>query len=131
MKLAISVCLSALAISLTPAYAKSHHHYRHHHYAYRHHGGGLICGAVQMAHFGIHDGRFRLARNWARLLPHTTAQIGAVVVQSRSGRDSAGHPGGHVSRILSLQGSCRAIVADSRGTYSRDICHNLIAYVRP
>lgn len=91
----------------------------------------LICGAVQMRHFGIHDQNFRLAKHWARALPHTSAHPGAVVVQSRRGRDSAGNPGGHVSRIISMTGHCRAIVADSRGQYERDICSRLIAYVDP
>ena len=90
-----------------------------------------ICGAVQMRHFGMHDKNFRLAKNWARLLPHTTAHEGAVVVQYRRGRDSAGNPGGHVSRIVSMRGSCRAIVADEKGQYERDICRALIAYVDP
>jgi hypothetical protein len=92
--------------------------------------GALICGAVQMRHFGIHDQSFRLAKHWATL-PHTTPHPGAVVVQSRPGRDSAGHQGGHVSRIIAMRGSCRALVADSRGTYERDICSRLIAYVDP
>lgn len=91
----------------------------------------LICGAVQMRHFGIHDNNFRLAKNWARLLPHTTAHEGAVVVQYRKGRDSAGNPGGHVSRIERITGSCTAIVADEKGHYERDICKRLIAYVDP
>lgn len=91
----------------------------------------LVCGAVQMRYFGMHDKNFRLAKNWARLLPHTTAHEGAVVVQSRRGRDSAGNPGGHVSRIVSMRGSCRAIVADEKGQYERDICKRLIAYVDP
>ena len=90
-----------------------------------------ICGATQMRHFGIHDSSFRLARNWAKLLPHTSAHVGAVVVQSRSGRDSAGHQGGHVSRIVALHGACSATVADEKGTYERDICSRLIAYVDP
>ena len=90
----------------------------------------LICGAVQMRHFGIHDQSFRLAKHWATL-PHTSPHPGAVVVQSRRGHDSAGHPGGHVSRIVEMRGNCRAVVSDSRGTYIRDICSRLIAYVDP
>src|SRR4029077_6440169 len=76
---------------------------RHHRYHHRYHGGGLICGAVQMAHYGIRDNKFRLARHWATL-PHTSAHAGAVVVQARQGQDSAGRAGGHVSRILSVRG---------------------------
>lgn len=91
----------------------------------------FVCGAVQMRHYGIHDNNFRLAKNWARLLPHTTAHEGAVVVQARKGRDSAGNPGGHVSRIVAMRGNCRAIVADEKGQYERDICKALIAYVDP
>jgi len=90
----------------------------------------LICGAVQMHHFGIHDQNFRLAKHWATL-PHTVPHVGAVVVQSRRGKDSAGHPGGHVSRIVAMKGNCRAIVADDRGQHERDICSRLIAYVDP
>lgn len=88
------------------------------------------CGRVQRSHFGL-DSRFNLAKNWARLLPHTSAHIGAVVVQARRGRDSAGNPGGHVSRIVSMNGQCSATVSDEKGTYERDICKGLIAYVDP
>ena len=82
-----------------------------------------------MSHYGIRDPQFRLAKNWARLLPHTTAHAGAVVVQYRNGRDSAGNPGAHVSRIIAMRGNCHALVADEKGQYERDICKRLIAYV--
>jgi hypothetical protein len=72
-----------------------------------------------------------LAREWATKFPHTSAGPGAVVVQSRKGRALGGGPGGHVSRIVEMISTCRAIVNDNRGTYERDICRNLIAYVRP
>ena len=91
----------------------------------------LVCGAVQMRHYGIQDKNFRLVKNWARLLPHTTAHEGAVVVQYCHGRDSAGNPGGHVSRIIAMRGNCTALVADEKGQYERDICKGLIAYVDP
>lgn len=110
--------LAITLIVLTPADAKRH----------RHRGGGLVCGAVQMSHFGIRDQNFRLAKHWATL-PHTSAHEGAVVVQHREGRDSAGNPGGHVSRIVQMKGNCSALVADDKGTYVRDICSRLIAYV--
>jgi hypothetical protein len=110
---------------------RHHHHYRHydgvrHHFA-RHHG--FICGATQRAYFGLPPA-FNLALHWASL-PHTTAHPGAVVVQRRSGRALGGGPGGHVSRIVSVTGPCRAIVTDERGTYERDICSRLVAYVSP
>ena len=96
----------------------------------RHRHGGLICGLTQRLHFGIHDANFNLALHWATL-PHVSAAPGAVVVQRRAGHDSAGHPGGHVSRIVSMTGTCRAVVADEKGQYERDICSRLVAYVQP
>lgn len=96
----------------------------------RHHPRGLICGATQMAHYGITDPKYRRALAWPDM-PHVSAQPGAVVVQYRNGRDSAGHQGGHVSRIVEMKGQCRAIVADERGQYERDICSRLVAYVMP
>lgn len=90
---------------------------------------GLICGATQRAYFGVGSNR---ALDWAHDFPRVGAQVGAVVVQTRSGRDSAGGPGGHVSRIVSMTSNpCRAIVADPRGRYERDICKRLVAYVMP
>ena len=92
-------------------------------------------------HYGLNCGRFLsgllhvsytpLAKEWARKFPHTTAHAGAVVVSSRRGRDSAGHQGGHVAVIRQINGQCRAMVQDNRGTYERNICKNLIAYVSP
>lgn len=72
-----------------------------------------------------------LALEWARKFQRVSAQEGAVVVQRRKGRALGGGPGGHVSRIVSLLGYCRAVVRDNRGTYERDICRNLVAYVMP
>ena len=90
------------------------------------------CGRTQCAHFGIHHcGPLALALEWAHRFPHTSAHPGAVVVQRRKGRALGGGPGGHVSRIVSLRGECRAIVADDRGHYERDICSRLVAYVEP
>lgn len=90
---------------------------------------GFKCGYVQRIHFGL-PAKFNLALNWATL-PHTSARPGAVVVQRRKGRALGGGPGGHVSRIVNVTGQCRAIVTDNRGTYERDICKNLVAYVQP
>jgi hypothetical protein len=78
----------------------------------------------------LRDPDFALALHWATL-PHTTPHAGAVVVQTRRGRALGGGPGGHVSRIVEVLGECRAIVADARGQYSRDICRNTIAIVQP
>jgi len=88
------------------------------------------CGRVQRAYFHIRDRAFNLALHWA-VLPHTYAHPGAVVVQTRRGRALGGSPGGHVSRIISITGSCTAIVADEKGQYNRNICRNLVAYVDP
>jgi hypothetical protein len=93
--------------------------------------GGLVCGAVQRAYFGLSDRSLNLAREWANKFPHTVAQPGAVVVQWRNGRDSAGNRGAHVSRIVAMRSNCSAIVADEKGQYERDICSSLIAYVSP
>ena len=95
----------------------------------RHRHGHFICGLTQRLYFGLPE-RFNLALEWARL-PHVAPQPGAVVVQRRAGRALGGGPGGHVSRIVSLDGECRATVTDDRGTYQRDICRNLVAYVKP
>ncbi len=102
--------------------------HRAHHW-HRHSGHGFNCGRTQAAYFGLGPA-FALALHWASL-PHTNAHPGAVVVQRRSGRALGGGPGGHVSRIVSVQSHCRAIVTDNSGTYSRDICRNLVAYVAP
>lgn len=87
------------------------------------------CGRVQRAHFGLPE-RYNVALAWADL-PRTSAQPGAVVVQTRPGRALGGGPGGHVSRIVEMRGSCRALVADDKGRYERDICSRLVAYVMP
>lgn len=90
---------------------------------------GLNCGRYLRQFYGL-DQSYNLARNWLRL-PRTMAAPGAVVVQARRGRASHGGPGGHVSRIERVTGHCTAIVRDNRGTYERNICKNLLAYVRP
>lgn len=87
------------------------------------------CGRVQRAYFGLPE-KFNLALNWATL-PHTTPHPGAVVVQRRKGRALGGGPGGHVARIESVVDACHAVVTDEKGTYTRDICKNLVAYVNP
>lgn len=89
------------------------------------------CGRHQRAYFHIKDTSLNLALEWARKFQHTDAHEGAVVVQRRSGHDSAGHPGGHVSRIVRVTGPCHAVVNDEAGTYERDICRRLVAYVDP
>lgn len=87
------------------------------------------CGRYMSSHFGIKP--IPLALNWAKAFPHTNARPGVVVVQRRKGRALGGSPGGHVSKIVSLSGHCRAVVLDNRGTYERDICRALVAYVDP
>jgi hypothetical protein len=107
------IALSLIAV-ITPAQAE---------------GGKFICGLTQRLHFGL-PAKYNLAMNWASL-PHTHAAPGAVVVQRRKGRALGGGPGGHVSRIESIIGQCRAVVTDEKGTYERDICVNLVAIVNP
>jgi ABC-type nickel/cobalt efflux system permease component RcnA len=89
------------------------------------------CGRFQRAYFGLVDRSLNLALEWARKFEHTAAHAGAVLVQTRRGHDSAGHPGGHVSRVVSVTGQCTAIVADTRGTYERNTCKNFVAFVDP
>lgn len=91
--------------------------------------GRFTCGVTMMRITGQRDPRLALARSWLKF-PRTSAGPGAIVVQSRNGRALGGGPGGHVSRILELRGSCRALVQDNRGTYERDICRRLLGYVR-
>jgi hypothetical protein len=92
--------------------------------------GRFTCGVTMMRITGQRDPRLALARSWLKF-PRTSAGPGAIVVQSRPGRALGGGPGGHVSKILELRGSCRALVRDNRGTYERDICRRLLGYVRP
>lgn len=87
------------------------------------------CGRVQRAFFGLPP-KYNLALNWATL-PHTSPGPGVVVVQRRKGKALGGGPGGHVSRIESVVDTCHAVVTDEKGTYTRDICKNLVAYVNP
>lgn len=89
---------------------------------------GFNCGRYMSHLFGIKSRL--LALSWASF-PHTYAHPGAVVVQRRKGRALGGGPGGHVSKIVSVISECRAVVQDNRGTYERDICRNLVAYVIP
>jgi hypothetical protein len=89
------------------------------------------CGRHMRAVFGIADSAYNMALKWADFT-RTTAQPGAVVVQTRKGKASDGKsPGGHVSKIVRVLDTCHAIVNDDRGTRKRDICRNLVAYVLP
>lgn len=107
--------LSTLFISSSPADARRR----------------LICGEVMRHLTGGHLGpAFNRALHWL-VLDRISAGPGAVVVQHRKGRDSAGGPGGHVSLIRSMKDRCTAIVSDDRGTYPRDICKNGAVYVNP
>ena len=129
--LAVATSLPASAGYWNFAQTQPHRAHHWHTYAHRHvrGGHGFNCGRTQAAYFGLGPA-FALALHWASL-PHTNARPGAVVVQRRAGRALGGGPGGHVSRIVSVQSTCRAIVTDNSGTYSRDICKNLVAYVAP
>jgi len=83
------------------------------------------CGWYMGKITGHRDRSLWLAQNWARKFPRTSARPGAVVVWTRGGNK------GHVAKIVSMQGRCRAVVHDNIGTYSRDICRRVIAYVQP
>ena len=83
------------------------------------------CGWYMGRLTGHSDRSLWLAQNWARRFPRTSARPGAVVVYSRGGNK------GHVSKIVELRSRCRAVVHDNAGTYERDICHRVIAYVQP
>lgn len=95
------------------------------------------CGYAQCAIHGISKAECRkrglpLALNWAKLPRLSQAVPGAVVVQRRAGRALGGSAGGHVAKILTVTGPCRATVIDNRGKpYSRDICSRLVAFVSP
>lgn len=82
------------------------------------------CGWDLSRKLGYNRRSLWLAQNWAREFPRTSAHNGAVVVWNRGGGR------GHVAKIVSMQGNCRAVVSDNRGTYSRDICRGVMAYVR-
>lgn len=83
------------------------------------------CGWYMGRLTGHRDRSLWLAQNWARRFPRTSARPGVVVVWTRGGNK------GHVAKIVSMQGRCRAVVHDNIGTYSRDICRRVIAYVQP
>ena len=155
MRLAVKAALMALAVSCTTSPASAQflqgpwnvHAQRHHHQGYtvaKHsrraysrraysrrvvsHGAppaNARCGWYMGRHTGHARRSLWLAQNWAREFPRTSARPGAVVVWSRGGNR------GHVAKIVALNGSrCRATVHDNRGTYQRDICRGVIAYVR-
>lgn len=117
MKLLVTIF--AVGLSIAPAHAA--------------HRGGSVgrynCGATQRAFFGLGP-EFNLALHWA-VLPHVGAEPGAVVVQRRAGHALGGGPGGHVSRIVTVLNQCTAVVTDNSGTYTRNICSNTVAIVRP
>lgn len=119
MRVLIAATIMFMLLPMS-AEARRLHHTRH----------GYICGATQADYFHLPRSKYSLALNWAGL-PHTHAHAGAVVVQRRAGRALGGGPGGHVSRIVSVVSQCQAVVTDEKGTYTRDICKNLVAYVQP
>ena len=83
------------------------------------------CGWYMGKITGHRDRSLWLAQNWARRFPRVSARPGAVVVWTRGGDK------GHVAKIKQMRGPCRAVVHDNRGTYERDICRRVIAYVQP
>jgi hypothetical protein len=112
----------AIACASSPAFAFSWSVYSH---ASARPPKNAQCGWYMGKVTGHRDRSLWLAQNWARKFPRTSARPGAVVVWTRGGNK------GHVAKIVSMQGPCRAVVHDNRGTYSRDICRRVIAYVRP
>lgn len=87
------------------------------------------CGSTQTRHFGLprmYKGyNLWQAREWPRAFPRTSPAPGVVIYQRGGG------PTGHVSRIVSLLDKCRAVVADERGKYERDICSRGAIFVDP
>lgn len=83
------------------------------------------CGWYLGRLTGHTDRSLWVAQNWARKFPRIQARPGAVVVWTRGGGK------GHVAKIQEMRGSCRAVVQDNAGTYERDICRSVIAYVQP
>ena len=83
------------------------------------------CGWYMGKITGHRDRSLWLAQHWARRFPRTSARPGAVVVWTRGGSK------GHVAKIVSMRSRCRAVVHDNIGTYERDICRRVIAYVQP
>jgi hypothetical protein len=93
--------------------------------------GKAMCSLVGFSQAECKKRSLTLALKWAGL-PKTSAQPGAIVVQTRKGRALGGGPGGHVSKIVAMNGPCKATVIDNRGKpYVRDICSRLVAYVMP
>lgn len=93
--------------------------------------GVTMCRLVGFSQADCKKRGLPLALNWSKL-PRVSQPIpGAVVVQRRKGRALGGGAGGHVSRVVSVTGPCRAIVQDNRGRYERNVCRNLVAYVSP
>lgn len=91
------------------------------------------CGKWMCRHVGVANcGSLALALEWARKFQRVAHPApGLILVQRRKGRALGGGPGGHVSKIVSVTGNCRAIVRDNRGQYERDICKNRVALVSP
>lgn len=87
------------------------------------------CGSTQARHFKLP--RFYKGHNlwraveWKRAFPRASLAPGVVVYQRGGG------PSGHVSRVVRVISRCRAIVADERGTYERNVCSRGAVYVRP
>jgi len=87
------------------------------------------CGSTQAAYFGLprtYKGHnLWQAIGWKRAFPRTSAAPGMV------GYQRGGGPTGHVFRIVSITGACRATVIDDRGQYERNICGRGAVFVNP
>jgi len=77
------------------------------------------CGSTQTAHFGLprnYNGHnLWRAVEWIKAFPRTDAHAGAV------GYVRHGGPSGHVFRVVQPLGNGKAVVADDKGTYTRNI----------
>src|SRR5260221_4891861 len=122
LKITVSIVISTISLIATPSEARR--------------SGSLCngidrcrCGSTQARYFGlprmVNGHNLWQAREWARAFPHTTAHAGAVMYQHGGG------PTGHVSRIVSVNGTCTATVADERGQYERNICIRGAVFVDP
>jgi hypothetical protein len=118
----ISIAALALALSATNVQAASYD-----------------CGRAMCRLFGISKAEcekrgLTLALRWPHEFQRVSAPApGVVVAQYRKGKNSAGGPGGHVAKIVSLTDNpCRAVVIDNRRKpYLRDICSRRVALVSP
>lgn len=104
-------CLVAVTCLLmtAPAFAKHRTHFGSCDGIHR-----CICGSTQARHFGfpriVNGHNLWQAAEWGRAFPRTSIHAGAVGVKPH-----------HVYRVVQPLGNGRAIVADERGQYERNV----------